>query len=895
MVAKTKITFFLLLCVLRIAAQDTIPDAGALLQTDSTIVFSDTVPFPQTISVAISPDAPEAPIDYSARDSMVWNLDNRKIFLYGATSVKYTTIALTAGQTEFDWNENLVHAIGVPDSTGRMQEKPKFSEGSNQFEAREMKYNYLTHKGIIIQASTIQNNLYVIGEKAKFFSAAGDTTKNDIIYNRNAIFTTCDQEVPHFGVRSRRQKVIPNKLAVIGPSHIEVMGVPTPLWLPFGFFPLKSGKQTGLLFPRDYESSGQWGFGLRGVGWYFPISDHLNLQATGDIYLKGSYRVRAIGSYAKRYKYRGTFNMEYGNLRAEDALASPFRTKTFSVQLSHNQDAKAHPSRTIGGSINLQTNNAQSINYNDAEAVLNSTLRSNFTYSERFPGKPYNLSLGFQHTQNTQSRKMTINFPTFNFQTQTIYPFKRKGAPSQQRWYEKFALTYRGEAKAELQTTDTTLFRPETLDDIQYGARHRVNTNASFKFFKYFNFTPSASYDEVWFLETSRKFFDPATVIKYDTIVTEEGTQIIPTDTIFGAVIDSTVFGFKPLRKFNTGFNVDTKLFGTVLFRKGFLRGFRHTMTPSAGFSFSPDYTNPAWGYFKNVQVDNRFPDSTLRYTIFSEGLYAGDRPSTSGRQMALTYGLSNFIEAKIFSRRDSTTKNVRLIRSLNLNGNYNFAADSLNFSPLNLSANTSLFRDVVSVLFNASWDPYETDKNNRRIDKFVWDTRGKPLRFVDARLSLSTSLTVKTIRSWFEKDKKTTSSIPSVSLPAPTDSFWDLLDRFSIRYNMVVQGRGLVDKDTLFIATHTVNFNGSIPLTRNWNIQIGSVGYDFIRKNITYPSLSVSRDLHCWEMGLSWQPTRETYAFYLRVDQGSVFDFINIPYQKGSQDTIFSGGFQGF
>ncbi|MBK7408870.1 MAG: LPS-assembly protein LptD [Saprospirales bacterium] len=883
--------------VMHLWAQDTIPDAAVLLQPDTTVVFADSVPpSPSVISVAISKDTPESTIEYGARDSMVWNLEDRKIFLYGASKVKYTSISLTAGYTEFDWLENIVRASGIEDSTGHMLEKPNFSDGTNMFEAREMRYNYLTHKGTIIQAATVQNNLYVIGEKAKFFSSVGDTTQSDIIYNKNAIFTTCDQEVPHFGIRSNKQKVIPNKMAVIGPSHLEVMGVPTPLWLPFGFFPLKTGKQTGLLFPRNYENSNNWGFGLRGVGWYFPISDFFNLQVTGDIYLKGSYRLRTVGSYAKRYKYRGNFNLEYGNLRTEDNFATPFRTETFSLQLAHNQDGKSHPSRSIGGTINLQTNNAQSLNYNDPTAVLNTTLRSNFTYSERFPGKPYNLSVGFQHSQNTQTRQMTINFPTFNFQTQTLYPFKRKGAPSQQRWYEKVALTYRGEAKAELQTTDTTLFDPGTLKDIQYGARHKITANTSIKFLKYFNINPSANYDEVWFMETSSKTFDPSIVVKYDTIVVGDETQIIPTDTIYGMVLDSTVFGFKPLRKFNTGVSLDTKLFGTLLFRKGPLRGLRHTMTPRVGFNFTPDYTNPSWGYFREVQEDTRYPEDLLEYNIFGEGLYSGDRPSSSGRQMALTYGLSNILEAKTFSRRDSTTKNIRLIRSLNVNGSYNFAADSLNFSPISLSANTSLLKDVVSVLFSASWDPYELNEKGGRINKFVWDTRKTPLRFVDARLSLSTSLTVKTIRGWFDRESRDKDSeVPTPSLPKTTNGFGELFDRFSIRYNMVIQGRGLAEKDTIYIATNTITFNGSVPLTPNWNVQVGSMGYDFARKSLTYPSISISRDLHCWEMGFSWQPTRSTYAFFLRVDPGSVFEFINVPYQKGSQDTIFSGGFSGF
>lgn len=882
MKAKTKITFLLFFWTWHLSGQDTIPQ----------------LPVRQGVeTVRISPDAPDEPIDYGARDSMTLNLADKKLYLYGASTVKMTGVSLTSGISEFDWDNNLVRAAAVQDASGRYIEEAHFTDGTNEFKSREMRYNYKTNKGTILQASTIQNNLYLIGEKAKVFAAAGDTTKSDIVYSKNAIFTTCDHPEPHFGVRSRRQKIVPDKLAVIGPSNLEIMNIPTPLWLPFGFFPLKSGKQTGLLFPRNYEDSDTWGFGLRNIGWYFPISDHFDLQISGDIYLKGSYRLRTLGNYSKRYKYRGGFSLEYGNLRTEDNRAAPFRTETFALQFTHNQDSKAHPSRTIGGTVNLQTGNAQRINYNDPTSVLNTSLRSNFTYSERFPGKPYNMSVGFVHTQNTQSRRMTINFPTVNFQTQTLYPFKRKGAPTDQRWYEKIALTYRGEAKAELQTTDTTLFNPETLDLIQYGARHKVTANTSIKFLKFFNINPSANYDEVWYLETAEKFFDPATIITYDTVDVDGEPQVIPIDTTFGTVVDSVIFGFKPLRKFNTGLSMDTKLFGTLLFKRGPLRGIRHTMTPSVGFNFTPDYTAPNWGYFKTVQQDNRFPDSLMEYSVFTEGLYAGDRPSQAGRQMALTYGLSNFFEAKTFSRRDSTTKNVRLIRRLDLNGSYNFAADSLRFSPLTLNANTALFKDVVSVLFTASWDPYEINDRGQRIDRFVWDTRGKPLRFVDARVSISTALTVKTIRGWFDKEAaKDQPDIKAMSRPATqAESFWDLFDGFNIRYNMVIQGRGMLEKDTFFIATHTVTFNGMIPITPNWDVTVGSMGYDFARKALTYPSVSIARDLHCWEMGFSWQPTRSTYAFFLRVDPGSIFDFINIPYQKGSQDTIFSGGFGGF
>lgn len=861
--------------------------AAAILMLVSLAVHGqtpvDTIPL-----VRFSADSLEAPIEYSSRDSMLYDFSNQKIILWGGAVVKYTDITLEADYVEFDWNTNTVRATGWPDSTGKIAGNPNFISGDQQFGAKELKYNFKEGKGVIKEASTIQNDLFVLGEQAKFFRSA-DTTGNDVIYNQNAIFTTCDHPQPHFGVRSRKQKVIPDKLVVVGPSNLEIMGVPTPLWLPFGFFPVSKGKQTGLLFPRDYEYSPNWGYGLRSVGWYFPVNDYLNLQLTSDIYVKGSFRVRAVGDYTKRYKYRGNFTLEYSNLRNESATTgSYFRESGFRFVVAHNQDGKAHPTRTLGGNINIQTNDAQRRNYNDLNSVQTGQLTSNFNYRQSFPGKPFNYAIGLNHSQNTQTRQMTINFPTVNFQTQTLYPFKRKaGAGGPQRWYEQFALTYRGEAKAQVETTDTTLLRPETLEAIQYGARHDATFNASFKLFKYFNFNPSANYEEIWYFETNRKIFDPTVVIEFDTITTPDGElQIIGVDTTFGTVTDTTVWGFKPLRKFTTGASIDTKLFGTVLFSKGPLRGLRHVMTPRVGFSYAPDYSQAPWDYFDSVRVDTRFPDSLISYGIFNTGLYRGEQPSEGSRQMLLTYSLSNFFEAKWFSQRDSTTKNLRIIKRFDLSGNYNFAAPQFKFSPINLTINATALRGYTTILFTAGFDPYDVDAEGRRIPVLIYDSKKRLLRFQDARLSVSSLFTGKDIHKLVSGEKAKTQP----------GSIWEIAEGFGIRHNLVLEGRPAVEGDTLLISSNSLNLNGSFPITPNWRISIDNIGYDFARKNITYPSLSVSRDLHCWELGFNWQPTRGTYAFFIRVDPGSVFDFINVPYQRGNQDAIFGpGGLDGF
>jgi hypothetical protein len=878
----------------RLAALDSIP-------SDS---IQPTLPsFDPLADIRLSKDSLDAPIEYTAEDSMVYDLKNQIIYLYGNAQVNYTTIELKAAIIEFDWNTNTVTAKGRKVLGGRTIGAPQFSDGDQQFTAREMRYNFKTKKGVIFDARTTQNNLYVLGERAKFMQTGEDSLRRDVIYSANGTFTTCDNHKPHYGVVSGKQKVIANELVVVGPSNLEIMGVPTPLWLPFGFFPMSEGRSTGLMFPRDFEYSDNWGFGLRNVGWYFPINDNLDLQLTADIYLKGSYRLRALSQYTKRYRYNGNLRFEFASLRDEDAQANYIRNQSLILQWSHNQDSKAHPSRSIGGNINIQTNNALSRNYNDAESVQRTSLGSNFNYRESFPNQPYNLAIGLTHSQNTQTRKVTVNFPTVNFRTQTLYPFKnKKGGVGGERWYEKVALTYRGEAKAQVVATDTTLFTQETLDEIEFGARHNISTNASFKALKYFNINPRVNYDEVWYFESLQKTFNSDVEILYDTLETDEGVFITPIDTIFGSVEDTTVFGFKPLRKFEVGVSMDTKLFGTILLknRLGPLKGLRHVVTPSVGFSFEPDYTNPRWGYFDQVQEDTRFPEELLQYSTFGAGLYSGDRPSEVGRRMSFTYGISSFVEAKLFSKRDSSFNNVRLLRRLDINGSYNFAAEEFKFSRIRVSANSSLFKGIVSMVFSANFDPYAIDEEGERINTLLWDRERKIARFEDARLSVTTSLTVRKLKSLFQSDKDEDSTEEAPRAPgqrAPQKE--DLLswfETFSIRHNFVLQGQSDLGRDTFFVAANVVSLNGSVPLTKNWRMTVGSFGYDFSKKQFTFPSFSVSRDLHCWDMGFSWQPSRGTYSFYLRVDQGSVFDFINIPYQKGNQDAIFSqGGFSGF
>lgn len=839
--------------------------------------------------VKISPDAVEETVEYTAQDSMLFSLAKKQIHLYQQAEVKYEDMSIQADYIVIDWDSSIMLAEGRKNFQGLLAGKPHFVKGSQDFTASRMKYNYQSSKGIIYDAITKQEGMNVVGTKAKFIGAGKDTTRTDVIYNSDAIFSTCDLDHPHFGIRSKKQKVIPDKVAVVGPSNLEIGGVPTPIWLPFGFFPLKIGAKTGLLFPSDYQYSETYGFGLEGIGWYFPFSDRWDLALTTDVYMKGSVRLHANSNYRKRYKYSGNMDLSVAYLRTEVEGVSKFEP-SMSIRWNHSQDSRAHPYRTIGGSINLQTGNYQRQNLTDARSQLESSLNSNMSWRQRFDA-PFDLSANFSHSQNTVSRKVSISFPNLSFQTQTLYPFKRKKPSGKQNWYETIQMRYSSEVRNQFSATDTTLFTQKTLDDAQYGVRHNLTTSTSFNLLKYFTVSPNATYKEVWYFKTVNKTFDPTLDIDSTIVYNDDSTEFnVVYDTLsFGKIIDDERFGLKPFRQYNMGVGVSTKIFGTLLFKKGRLQGLRHVMTPNIGFSFSPDYTNPDWGYFKSVRKDLQ-SDEEINYSVFENSIVSGfERPTYSGRQMALTYSINNIFEAKWKGRRDTVAEKVNLFRSLSVSGNYNFAADSLNFSQVRINGNTAFLNNITNFRFGITFDPYARNpETGGRINKFYWDTNKKLLRLNDWDFNFNTNMTVGRIRDLIRgvnTDVRVANTNPSEENNPYSGDIFDLFEDFSIAHTFAVRHSFQSGTDTTRVTTHSISSRGNIRLTPNWRITVGNFGYDFLAKRVTYPDFGFYRDLHCWEMGFNWQPLYGTYSFYLRVKPGKL-DFINIPYRKGIQDS---------
>jgi hypothetical protein len=863
---------------------DTIPD--------SSLVVVDTIPGAtdnlsvSVREVALSKDSLDAPVDYNAKDSMIYDIAGQKIHLYGNASVSYTNINLNAAHIIFDWSTNIVTARGLPDSTGRPTGLPEFSDGGQSFTADSMRYNFITRKGIVYDVTTKQNDIVVHGSRSKFIATSTDSTDEaqNIIYSKDALFTTCTHDHPHFGIRSTKQKVIPNKLVVVGPSNLEIMDVPTPVWLPFGFFPLSEGRSTGLIFPRDYQYSPQWGFGLEGVGWFFPLGDHFNLTLTSNLYVKGRWGVQARSDYVKRYKYNGSLDFGYNVNRVEDNEGNVSRPRSFQFKWSHRQDRAAHPTNTFGGSVNIQTNGYQSIVFND-ERVLNNQLNSNLSFNKNWRDKPLTFNASFNHNQNTATNKVTITFPNLKFQTQALYPFKRKEKQGQEKWYESITFRYQSEARNRFQATDTTLFSQQTLEDAQFGVRQSANAGTSFKLFKYINLNPAVNYEEVWYMRTLEKSFEENLLV--DTLFNNGITDFDTTS--FGIISEDRVTGFESFREFNTSLSLTTQIFGTRNFEKGWLRGVRHTLKPSLSFNFSPDYESQELKYTRAVR-DSLSADGLLEYNIFEGGIYG--IPSTAGRQMALNYSFNNIFEAKLFSKKSTekdSIKRVKLFDNIVVNGNHNFAADSLKWSQVNISGTTRLFKGMTTFRVRTRLDPYAVDENNKRIDVFQWQDQGRFLRYVSTNAAFNTNITVGKIRALFMgKEEEVVEDLEEEALREPEpeeEDFLSLFENFRISHNFTLDFNRQADgTDTLTIGTHSINCNGSINLTDKWRVNIGNFGYDFVRKGVTYPSLGFSRDLHCWQMGANWQPTRGTYSFFIQVKPGSL-DFINIPYNRNNAD----------
>ncbi len=867
----------------------------------------DMLPPPLPDNVKFSPDAPQTEIVYGAVERKWFDLDSNLVHLYGDAFVEYGSLKLKAGYIVFDFKNNIATAEGIVDSSGENSQRPTFIDGDNQFSYNKLRYNFQSQKGFVYDTYTQEGDLFVQGTQTKFISAESDSTSQyDQIFNKNAIITSCSHDHPHFGIRAQKLKVVPEQLAVLGPARLEIADIPTPLILPFGFFPLVQGKSSGLIFPDNYEYSDQWGFGLRNIGYYLGINDYIDMKISGDIYLRGSYGLGVETSYTKRYKYRGGLRIAYSSYKNEvrGVLETP-RNNSFSIRWNHNQDVKAHPYFKIGGSIDLDFGGFNRVNNVSFDNLARTTRRSNANLSHTMPGTPFSVSASFQHSQNVNTGDITMTLPSVDLRMNQIYPFKKKKTTGKAKWYESITLNYRSSAKNFVKTNDSTFFSQETLDKLEYGVQHKASSNTSFKVLKYFNFNPSVNYDETWYFRRNERQLLNQLVLDSTAIDTfPSGEAIYRVDTTFGVRQDTIVNAFTPYRNFSASASLSTTIFGTKKFSRGKLRGLRHVVKPSVSLNYQPNNRD---AYIRFVDTDLRGEEfgEIDEYSIFPSGVFGTPNINSQGN-FNLSYRFKNDVEAKYMSKKDSTLKKIKVFTNWNFSGSYNVFADSLKFSQVSFSTgNTSFLKGIINMGFNMRLDPYQLTDDRKRIDAFQYADNRIPLRFDQMNFTVTTRFTVKKIRELIagslksddevadekaekggEKGDRSSENTPRLK---KQESFLDLFNNFSLNHSFRYSGMDMGARDTFLISTNTIQIRGNLQLSENWRVTISNIGYDFRRKGFTYPDFGFERRLHCWDMSFRWQPQRGTYTFFIGVTSNTL-NFIKTNYNKNFQD---SGGFQ--
>ncbi|MDI3520829.1 MAG: hypothetical protein PWQ06_1729 [Anaerophaga sp.] len=835
----------------------------------------------------------EAEVKYSATDSVKFT--GGKVFLYGDANVSYQDILLTAYKIELDLDSSLAYATGRIDSTGNEVGLPVFKDPSGEYTMRSIKYNFETEKAIIEHVVTEQGEGYVVSNKAK-------KLQNNIYCLRNGKYTTCtNHDHPHFYLNLTKAKIIPGKKIITGPAYLVIEDVIMPVAVPFAFVPSTSKYSSGFILPSYGEESNR-GFFLRNGGYYWAANDYFDLSVTGDIYSNMSWGTRVASRYKVRYKFSGNFNFQYiTNVTSEKELPDYSKSKDLSISWSHSQDAKANPYSRFSASVNFSTssfdrNNVGSI-INPRELATN-TKRSSISYSKQWPDSPFSLSANLQHSQNSRDTTIDLTLPNLTLTMNRIYPFKDEDRiGSQEKWYEKISMSYTGNASNRISTKESELFDSNLAQDWKNGIQHTIPVSMNFKLFRHFTLSPSFNYKERWYFKSIEKSYD------------QEKHQVVVSDTTqgFNRVYDYS-FSIGTQTKIYTFFRPSRWLFGDGI------QAIRHMMTPSVSMSYRPDFGDPKYGYYDWFEYYDPNRDEIVRhdYSIYEGAMYGVPGRGKSG---SMSIGLNNNIEMKVKSRKDSTGfKKIPLLESLNFSTSYNFLADSLKWSRINMSGRTKVLG--TSINFNAVFDPYTIQLNEYgnpvRVDRLLWKDKRKIARLENASLSFGFNFGSETFK---KKEKQqqgqnTDSQFPGqdnnlenrtegppkpqTSAVTPRYADFSMPWNMSLNYNMrIVQDKFNKEKmayDKKFTAD--ISLNGNLELTKKWSINF-STGYNVDRNEISHTNIRINRDLHCWNMSFNLVPVGayKSYFFTIAVNSSMLRD---LKYEKRSHPRD-NPGFGGF
>ncbi len=825
--------------VLPVAVKDTVPiHKSTLLPGIDSLLKADTARKQPKKS------ALKSKVDYLCTDSLRLDIRQKKVFLYKDAEIKYEDINLKADYVEIDFQKNEVFSHGLPDSTGKIVGVPEFTQGDQKFKSKIIRYNYNTKKGFIQSVFTKQDqDSYLHAEIVK-------KMENDVSYMKNGSFTSCDlEENPHYAFHFGKAKVIPGKRVITGPAYMVIAQVPTPLMIPFGYFPSKAKRQSGILIPTYGESANK-GFFLQGGGYYWAMSKYTDLALVGDIYSRGSWAVKPTLRYNYRYHYNGTFNFSYAkNILGVPGSPDYDKSKDFRVFWIHNQDPKARPRSNFSANVNISSTKFNKNNLSGStQAYLSNQFNSSINYSTNWNSKYY-LNLNLNHSQNTLTKTINFTLPQIAFSVNQFYPFRRQKSSGKLKWYENISMKYNLDAENRYATYDSLLFAPGWQKKLQNGVRHVVPISATITVLKYVQWTNSINLSDKMYLRSFRKRY----VLAADTA---GAPYILKTDTIPGFV-----------NAFNASAtsSISTKLYGMYQFKRGPIMAIRHMMTPSVGITYVPNFGDPAFGYWQYIQNDTNHVNPQ-KYSIFPEGMYDNPPSRKSG---IVSFSLRNNLEMKVRNRKDTITgtRKIMLIEDLVIGTAYDLARDSLNWSNIGIRGNTTLFKNL-RLTYSSSWDLYARDAKGNRINKTEWQVNHRLLRMDNStwNVTLNYTLSSETVKSKKNKDK--TAPPAKQDLLEDYDDYvdFDIPWSFTINYNFSYGTRAPVT-GKVYSVTHTVGFNGQLNITPKWKISLNS-GYDFIAKELSYTRIDITRDLHCWEMRFGWTPKgyQQSWDFSINV-----------------------------
>ncbi|HRH57302.1 MAG TPA: putative LPS assembly protein LptD [Chitinophagales bacterium] len=831
-------------------------------------------------TIKIAENDLEDNVQYKAEDSIIYDITNKTVLLYGRATIKYQKMDMAAGFIKFNWDSSEVYAKATYDDSLGAVKRVEFKDGSGEYVADEAKFNFKTKKGKSLGLVMKEMEGYLHGGQVK-------VVDTNTLYIKNARYTTCDLDDPHFYVEIGKAKVIKDKIIVGKPADVVIAGVRTPLFLPFAMLPSVKSKGTGLLMPT-YGQSNELGFFLNNIGYFWKINDQLALTTTADVYTLGSWGLHTSLAYRKIYKFTGNLNFNINQQRGGSQYErfNPKRQKpplNFGVQWQMNIDPKKMYNSSFNINLNIVSNKTyQLLNSRDPQSVLATNFSSNISYSKFWPGKPYRLALNTSLVQNTQSKKISLTLPQFTFNVTRINPFQRKISTTTRKWYENIGFSYDLNVSNQLNATDSTFFTKKTLKDMRNSVRHTLPISGNFTLFKYLNFNAGFNYREDW-------YFSYITKTYYDFFErkNDENGKI---DTFYNQAVEETKYGFKAYRDFNFNMSFNTQLFGLFQFKNSKFKAIRHTFRPSLNFNFSPDFTKPFWKYNRTVQTDSI--GSVATYSIFSNN---GIVPQTKQGNIGVSF--SNTLEIKVYSKKDSVnhTKKITLLDNLSFGMNYNILTKR--FSPLNISASTHV-TDKLNLSMNVSMDPYSIDSLGRQTNNFYWKEKKRLFRLTNMNISLSGSIHSK--KGLQEQEDINQSLLTNQGINNqyyPKNIYERDYYNFSIpwavnyQYSLNVSRFKFNKKDTTAI-TQTLALGLDFNITKKWKINISS-GFDLTNKSITRTDISVIRDLHCWQMEFKWTPVGFQKGFYMTIYVTSQqFSWLKLQKQKGFFDTgIFGSG----